>query len=376
MAEPPTPPAATPSAAETKVLAGTDGATRASALPAHFPAWAGKLAELYFSGTTSTFILHGNVQDVVRAGTDAEPRYVGLAEFLAEQLFGRWDLVLHYDLARGLRCLAGTSSKRLQEMVTTVDKWLGDLRAIKRDPVTSLAALDLFVQKNIMADPDKRVRCAIVIDHAGYVAPRGDRLSLQDQTAMVTLLNWASSPYVKRLNLAFVLIEGQLSNVSERLASSPHVASVDVPLPDAPQRTAFLAAATRGREVGTFSDYSIDELGKLTAGIGLTDLEVLVRSSIEGGRRLDATLLPRAQEAPDRAPGAGLAGVHRAQVRPGAPWSATMRRRSACWTMPRSSSAAAWTSPRWAICSTARSAPARPSSPPASPVRSASPASS
>jgi hypothetical protein len=375
MAEPPTPPAATPSAAETKVLAGTDGATRASALPAHFPAWAGKLAELYFSGTTSTFILHGNVQDVVRAGTDAEPRYVGLAEFLAEQLFGRWDLVLHYDLARGLRCLAGTSSKRLQEMVTTVDKWLGDLRAIKRDPVTSLAALDLFVQKNIMADPDKRVRCAIVIDHAGYVAPRGDRLSLQDQTAMVTLLNWASSPYVKRLNLAFVLIEGQLSNVSERLASSPHVASVDVPLPDAPQRTAFLAAATRGREVGTFSDYSIDELGKLTAGIGLTDLEVLVRSSIEGGRRLDATyfrelkkrLIERQAQAcwSSSSPSTAWSA-----------WSATMRRRSACWTMPRSSSAAAWTSPRWAICSTARSAPARPSSPPASPARSASPASS
>ncbi|MEZ4367509.1 MAG: AAA family ATPase [Kofleriaceae bacterium] len=274
--------------ADTKILAGTEGATRASALPAHFPGWASKLAELYFSGTTSTFILHGNVVDVVRAGTDAEPRYVGLAEFLADQLFGRWDLVLHYDLARGLRCLAGASGKRLQEMVTTVDGWLGDLRAIKRDPTTALAALDLFVQKNVMADPDKRVRAAIIIDHAGYVAPRGDRLSLQDQTAMVTLLNWASSPYVKRLNLAFVLIEGQLSNVSERLAASPHVASIEVPLPDVAQRTAFLTAATKGREAASFSDYGLPELGKLTAGIALTDLEVLVRSSIEGGRRLDA----------------------------------------------------------------------------------------
>jgi hypothetical protein len=26
-----------------------------------------------------------------------------LADFLAVQVFGRWDLVLHYDLARGLR---------------------------------------------------------------------------------------------------------------------------------------------------------------------------------------------------------------------------------------------------------------------------------
>ena len=101
---------------DTKVLAGTDGVTRATALPPHFPPWAGKLAELYFSGTTSMFVIHGNTFDVVRAGGD-EPRWVGLADFLAEQLFGRWDLVIHYDLARGLRCAAGSSSQRLQQMV-------------------------------------------------------------------------------------------------------------------------------------------------------------------------------------------------------------------------------------------------------------------
>ena len=33
-----------------------------------------------------------------------------LAEFLAEQLFGRWSLVLHYDLGRGLRALADATS--------------------------------------------------------------------------------------------------------------------------------------------------------------------------------------------------------------------------------------------------------------------------
>src|SRR5262245_18469942 len=114
---PPTPtPAATTVGDETKTLAGTEGVTRATALPAHFPPWAAKLAELYFSGTTSTFVLHGNVFDVVRL--DAGGRWGGLAEFLADQLFGRWDLVFHYDLARGLRCLAGANARRLQDMVT------------------------------------------------------------------------------------------------------------------------------------------------------------------------------------------------------------------------------------------------------------------
>ena len=44
-------------------------------------------------------------------------RYGVLAEFLAEQLFGRWSLVLHYDLGRGLRAFAGRDEKRLKEMV-------------------------------------------------------------------------------------------------------------------------------------------------------------------------------------------------------------------------------------------------------------------
>lgn len=272
---------------EAKSLAGIDGVSRVAQLPAHFPAWASKLAELYFSGTTSTFVLHGNVFDVVRSGEDNAPRYSGLAEFVAEQLFGRWDVVLHYDLARGLRCLAGSNSKRLKKMVEVMNKWLGDLTKISRDPTTGLAAIDMFVRKNVMAEPDERVRAAIIIDHASYVALRGDRIGLAEQTHLVTLLNWATSPYVKRLNLAFVLVDGRLSDINERLTSNPHVASIEVPLPDEAQRAAFLTLTAGDKDPTTFSDYSIAELAKLTAGISLTDLEVLVRSSIEGGRRLD-----------------------------------------------------------------------------------------
>jgi AAA+ superfamily predicted ATPase len=235
------------------------------------------------------FVVHGNTFDMVRAGTEREARWIGLADFLAEQLFGRWDLVIHYDLARGLRCAAGSNGKRLQDMVTTAAKWIGDLRALPRDPTKALAALDLLIQKNVMADAEDRLRAAILIDHAGYVAPSGDRLGLGEQTHLVTLLNWASSPYIKRLNLAFVLIDPRLSSINERLSSNPHVAAIEVPLPDAAERTAFLEAQVQaaGRDIASFSDYGTAELGKLTAGIGLTDLEVLVRSSLEGNRRLD-----------------------------------------------------------------------------------------
>lgn len=281
--------------ADDKILAGAPVATPPAAatsvaqLPPHFPAWAAKLAELYFSGTTSMFVIHGNTFDVVRAAPEPDTRYIGLADFLAEQLFGRWDLVIHYDLARGLRCAAGSNGKRLTEMVQTAAKWIGDLRALPRDPTKGLAALDLLVQKIVMAEPDDRIRVAILIDHVGYVAPAGTNLGLAEQTHLVTLLNWAQSPYVKRLNIAFVLIDPRLSAVAERLTTNPHVASIEVPLPDEAQRASFLGAQVKasGKDLATVSDYGVPELAKLTAGIGLTDLEVLIRSAIEGNRRLD-----------------------------------------------------------------------------------------
>ena len=181
----------------------------AEKLPEWFPPWAAQLADLYFSGTTAAFILHGNTYDLFRMGGDGEPRYGVLTEFLAEQLFGRWSLVLHYDLGRGLRAFAGRDEKRLKEMVTLANKKVGDLSALPKDPPATFAILDRFVRRNIMAADDDRISVAVIIDQASYLFPSGDpgRLSLQASSELVTMLNWATSPHVKRLNMAFVLVD-------------------------------------------------------------------------------------------------------------------------------------------------------------------------
>ena len=173
------------------------------------------------------FVLHGNVQDLVRTGGDASSSYGTLADFLAEQIFGRWDLILHYDLARGLRAFAGPDGDRLKDMVVLANRKVGDLASARKDPATAFALLDRFVQNNIMAAENERVSAAVLIDHASFLVPSGEpgRLSATASTQVVTLLNWAASPHVKRLNMAFVLMDEKLSALSERLAGSPHVAS-------------------------------------------------------------------------------------------------------------------------------------------------------
>jgi AAA+ superfamily predicted ATPase len=261
---------------------------RPADFPAWLPAWAHQLADLYFSGTTAAFVLHGNTYDLFRMDAEST-RYGVLAEFLAEQLFGRWTLVLHYDLGRGLRAFAGGNEARLKEMVALANRKVGDLSALARDPAAAFGLLDRFVRSNIMAAEGDRLSVAIVVDQASYLFPAGEpgRQNLQTSSQLVTMLNWAMSPHVKRLNMAFVLMDERLSDLNDRLTGNPHVAAVEVPLPTEVERRTFVDA-TAGPRLPEISDYQAPELAKLTAGISLTDLNVLLQSARETGRRLDS----------------------------------------------------------------------------------------
>src|SRR5262249_56150278 len=95
-----------------------------------------------------------NTYDLFRVGDP--PRYGVLAEFLAEQLFGRWSLVLHYDLGRGLRAFAGRDEQRLKDMVALANKKVGDLSAMTKDPATAFAALDRLVRHTILRPAGER----------------------------------------------------------------------------------------------------------------------------------------------------------------------------------------------------------------------------
>jgi len=260
-------------------------------LPDWFPAWASQLADLYFSGTTAAFVLHGNTYDLFRIGAGEGSRYGVLAEFLAEQVFGRWSLVLHYDLGQGLRAYVGRDEQqRLKDMVALANRKIGDLSVLPKDPAAALAIVDRFVRGNIMAAEGDRLSLALIIDQASYVFPSGEpgRLSLQASSELVTMLNWAMSPQVKKMNMAFVLVDEKLSDVSDRLTGNPHVAAIEVPLPGEKERLTYVQSATGDAPIADYSDFDAAGLATLTAGIALTDLNVLIQSARESRKRLDA----------------------------------------------------------------------------------------
>jgi SpoVK/Ycf46/Vps4 family AAA+-type ATPase len=87
--------------------------------------------------------------------------------------------------------------------------------------------------------------------------------------------------------MAFILVDEKSADLNERLTGNPHVAAIEIPLPDEPERERFIGFTIGSRKVEDFSDFGKPELATLTAGISLTDVNVLIQSAVEGGRRLD-----------------------------------------------------------------------------------------
>ena len=267
------------------------GAEPARQLPVWYPAWARELAELYFSGTTCVFVLHGNVHDLVRCpGDDGKDHYCSLTEFLTTQLFGTWDLVLQHDLGRGLRVHAGSDVDRLRSMVQTLSGRWGEPAGWPREPDKMLLLLENLVERNLIDDAGSRKSIALVFEYAQFLVAAGDLDSLARGSAgrLVRFLGWAQNPLIKRVNVAFCLVADSIAELNDRLVQSPYVASIEVPLPGREDRLAFVRDATQGQELGNLTDFTAEQLADMSNGLSLVNLNVVLSQATRAGRRLDS----------------------------------------------------------------------------------------
>lgn len=260
-------------------------------LPEWYPPWARTLGEMYFSGTTCLFVLHGNVHDLIRCPTpDGGDQYCNLNEFLATQIFGSWDIVVQYDLARGLRAAAGGDSKRLQEMVQYLSGRLGEPGAWPRDPDAVLLALDRLLERTLLeTDPARRKSLGIILDYAQYIVPEGDlgAMARGQGTNLVRFLSWAQNPYFKRVNMGFCLVADRLAEINDRLIHSPHVATIEIPLPDRAERERFCEWVRRN-EKSQDGEFTPARLAELANGLSLTSLQVLLSHGRNTTTKVDA----------------------------------------------------------------------------------------
>lgn len=257
-------------------------------LPAWYPDWARQLADYYFAGTHCCFVLHGNVHDLFQAGDNEDAGHCGLREFLAVQLFGNWDVLLHYNVGQGLRPLAGGDVERFEAMINRLSPSYGEPASWPRDPDKVLALLNQMVDRNIVADSGKRISVAILFDYAQYLLPSGDANMLAPAQAarLVRVLGWAQNPYIKRTNIAFCFIADQLAELNDRIVTNPHVATIEVPLPQRDVRAGLIQSKLNADGKGLDGDFTAGQLADQSNGLTLVNLDVLLAGSRSRNQQL------------------------------------------------------------------------------------------
>jgi AAA+ superfamily predicted ATPase len=285
-----------PAPAPPQVLDGTAAPTSASgapalsalglhAVPTWYPNWAQQLASAYFAGSASVFVLHGNTFDDVALEPAQPSAYGPLTTFLAEQMFGSWDLVLHYDVGRGIRPFAGRDAQRLREMVPrAVDIFGKDLEKSRVvEPQAVFAALDRYLIQQLHTAPETRRRIALLVDHASFCFPSSEpgTLSLSASSAAVTALNWAAAASVRRIDFACVVIEERRANLQPRITQNPHVVTLEVPLPNVVERQRYIDALIGPNSAKLLETVSADRLAAETAGLALNDFAPPLRQAMQ-----------------------------------------------------------------------------------------------
>jgi AAA+ superfamily predicted ATPase len=237
--------------------------------PSVRPAWYEEIGRHFLSGSSHFFILHGNVDDVVaEKDDDGKVRVEAVTDFLARRAFGAYDLVLHYDLGRGLRLHpAGNRDRETRMRDYLGSTWPGVTRP-PQEPTPLFRLLDRLVTRLVdEAETGLGRRAAFLFDYAELLAPAEGR----EPEHLAALLNWARSPKVRAAHIVILLLTTGLSRIHTTLVGSGYSTEIRLPLPDRDTRKRFIEVLYPDRAS------EADRLAGLTSGLTLMNLGNLVR---------------------------------------------------------------------------------------------------
>ncbi len=257
----------------------------------HLPSWAQEFARKYFTKTLCTFVLNGNVRDLVpmrNPKTRAVEGYVPLRQYLADELFAARDLVVLYDRAAGIHFEKREHQVDFNRAVSGYDSLMGtDLaQKVPKDPARVLSLLENYARLRL----GEGKRMAVVLDYAETLIPmaEGGGTSPEDRATLVALQKWAHDSSFLASDFTVVLLTENLRDVQQRFVQSPFTAEIRVPMPTADERAAFIAFELKTREdaFAKASDVPVHVLAQNTAGLGYVQLRAILADVFENNQRL------------------------------------------------------------------------------------------
>ncbi len=202
------------------------------------PAWAREVIDLYESGASAQFILHGNVSDrMLLPAADGKSRIGSLDEFLREILLSRFDVLLAYDLGNGTRVEKG--GERFAEWPAWKDK---SLPVAPRESIHVLTHYLRFCANVARLKPERSTRVAIMVRNAGLIVPPSPGGANYELSAIASQLrDWASDPAIAEHHCATFLLTENLNDLHPLVAQNPQTARIMLPLPGQSELTPALA---------------------------------------------------------------------------------------------------------------------------------------
>lgn len=262
---------------------------------------------MFRGGVISQYILHGNVFDLVPyRPASGGVQFMPLLEFLSAVMFDRFDVVVHYNRAAGVRALHG--GEEFHKFLKMVDEWnrtgyASGGAALLRAPAEALELIDRFVvysrQRTVIegGQPVHRpLRSAVIIDFAQFLVPAGEASSVGERSAeaLIRILGWASDPGVLGAHTATVLVAENLNDLSRNVIENPYSAKLRIPLPSEAECLEYLEhLAEKFPEMTQKSEVPVASMASRVVGLTRVNILNLVSQAVRNDKPLTAQYMAR-----------------------------------------------------------------------------------
>lgn len=263
------------------------------------PVWVEKLRVKFTSCVSHMFLITGNVRDVIDNRNTIEA-YLSKLFLVQGKGSPKYDLVVFYDRANGLRFPIAEMRQRFVEEISKKDSdGKGAGKASVFQSATAAAAFDLptdpkeafeevekVLKKERVGEDGDTKHTVFIIDYAESLFPSGEwgMLSSEDRTNIVTMLNWAKDPLISKQGNPIILIADSGARIHDSIMSSAsRIEMIEILLPTPEERYSFIdyldkvakASVGKGKKGGLIFEPKFDKrkFGHLSAGLKRMNIE-------------------------------------------------------------------------------------------------------
>lgn len=253
-----------------------------------------QIRDWFLSQQSNQFLVTGNVLDLLRCPwlsreeQLSDRNYVSLSDYLTARLSMKRRVIITFNIARGLTFadpVSQRTAKRIYLSLFEADEV--DEAAERFDEVVARSAnwtfpalvlLRKLCEASWQRPQAEGASIAVIIEHAESLLPNLPitRMGDTDRQRLVFFKEWLTERSFVQSDHILLLVSETGSAVNESLRSLPHLATVNIPLPEQDERRRFIQWCLRRnpglRLVGTQKEFA-----RISAGMTLMGIEQTIR---------------------------------------------------------------------------------------------------